>query len=94
MTEIDSILQRAAVLFRDGEPLLAETECRRALALNPEHPGALTALGFLLHTASRFGEAEETYSTLTRLEPQRWQHWMNLGTARRGLTDLDGALRA
>ncbi len=94
MSEIDSILQRAAILFRDGEPMLAETECRRALALNPEHPPTLTALGFLLHNASRFGEAEETYTTLTRIEPQRWQHWMNLGTARRGLTNIDGALRA
>ncbi len=54
----------------------------------------LTALGFLLHNASRFGEAEETYTTLSRIEPQRWQHWMNLGTARRGLTNIDGALRA
>ncbi len=38
MSEIDSIRQRAVILFRDGEPMLAETECRRALALNPEHP--------------------------------------------------------
>jgi Flp pilus assembly protein TadD len=92
--DIDTILQRAAALYGDGEPLLAETECRRALTLNPKHPGALTALGFLLHQASRFGEAEETYTTLTDLEPQNWRHWMNLGTARRGLADIDGALRA
>lgn len=92
--DIDTLLNRAAKLFRDGEPVLAETECRRALLLNPEHPAALTALGFLLHNASRFGEAQETFSVLTRVQPHSWQNWMNLGTARRGVANFEGALRA
>jgi Flp pilus assembly protein TadD len=91
---VDSLIHSALALFRDGEPVLAETACRRALLLDPAHPKALSVLGLILHSSSRFGEAEEAFATLTRLEPQSANHWMNLGTARRGLANLEGALRA
>ncbi|MEJ1960219.1 MAG: sulfotransferase [Gammaproteobacteria bacterium] len=90
----DAQVQHAHSLFRDGEPALAEALCRKVLAVQPKHSEALSVLGLVLYHGSRFGEAEETFFTLTRLEPDIWRHWMNLGTARRGLSDFEGALRA
>jgi len=40
------------------------------------------------------GEAYEVFDKLTQLEPQQPLHWMNLGTARRALGQLEDALRA
>jgi tetratricopeptide (TPR) repeat protein len=92
--ELDAHIRSSMTLIEDGELTLAEEACRRALAVDPKHPAALAVLGLVLHGAARFGEAQEVFLELTRLEPQVALHWMNLGTARRGLTDLDGALRA
>jgi Flp pilus assembly protein TadD len=90
----DALVQEAAALINNDETALAEAACRRALALDPNHPTALAVLGYVLYGAARFGEALEVFLQLTRLEPQNPQHWINVGTARRGLVDLDGALRA
>src|SRR5688572_25650498 len=92
--ELDAQVRQAHALFRDGEPALADALCRKVLAVQPNHVPALSVLGLVLYHSSRFGEALETFSTLTRLEPERWLHWMNVGTARRGLQDFDGALTA
>lgn len=90
----DALVQEAATLIRNGDVALAEAACRRALALNPKHPAALATLGYLLYGAARFGEAQEIFQQLTQLEPRNAQHWINVGTTRRGLMDLEGALRA
>jgi tetratricopeptide (TPR) repeat protein len=68
--------------------------CRRALTLHPGHSDALSVLGLVLHGAHRFGEAEQVFQQLTQLQPAEPVHWMNLGTARRGLGNPDGALPA
>jgi tetratricopeptide (TPR) repeat protein len=90
----DALVQEAAALISNGEAALAEAACRRALALDPKHATALAVLGYVLYAGGRFGEALETFQQLTQLEPHNAQHWINVGTARRGLMDLEGALRA
>jgi Flp pilus assembly protein TadD len=90
----ESLLTTAISLAQNGELAAAETACRQALTLAPKDPPVLGVLGYVLYSAGRFGEAQETFAELTALEPADPEHWMNLATARRGLADLDGALRA
>ena len=92
--EADALVRSALTSLDAGDTAAAESALRRALTRSPGHTGALSVLGLILHTTSRFGEAQEVFLELTRLEPQEPTHWMNLGTARRGLTELDTALMA
>jgi len=72
----------------------AELLCREALALEPDHTGALNVLGMTLYGAARAGEAYEAFERLSQLEPDEPLHWMNLGTVRRSLGRYDDALKA
>src|SRR5271157_933694 len=72
----------------------AEENCRRAVALDPHHIESLGALGYVLHSAGRYLEAEEIFSNLVDLQPAEPSYWMNLGTARRYAGRMDEALLA
>lgn len=89
-TLVDTALAR----LQAGDAAAAETLCREALALSPDHTGALGVLGMMLYGAARTGEAHEVFDRLTQLEPNEPLHWMNLGTARRALGQYDDALKA
>jgi Flp pilus assembly protein TadD len=88
-------LVRAALgRLQAGDGAATETLCREALVLSPDHAGALGVLGMMLYGATRTGEAYEVFDRLTQLHPLEPLHWMNLGTARRGLARYDDALEA
>jgi tetratricopeptide (TPR) repeat protein len=88
------LVSKAQARQQSGDAAAAETLCREALALSPDHKGALGVLGMMLYGAARTGEAHEVFDRLTQLEPQEPLHWMNLGTARRALGQYDDALKA
>lgn len=90
----DSLVGDAIAASQGGRPDLAEMLCRRALTLKPRDPAALSVLGALLHDARRHGEAEQTFIDLIEIQPDEPAHWMNLGTTRRALENLDAALLA
>jgi Flp pilus assembly protein TadD len=64
------------------------------MLIDPAHIDALTRLGLALMAQSRDGEALAVYQDLTRLQPQRAAHWVNLGTVLRRLRRYDEALAA
>jgi Flp pilus assembly protein TadD len=82
-----------AALGRD-QPQAAQDLCRQALTVDPSHIEALCAMGFLLHSAHQYAEAEEVFAKLIALRPAEPEYWMNLGTARRRSGRLDEALTA
>ncbi|HVY82046.1 MAG TPA: sulfotransferase [Steroidobacteraceae bacterium] len=89
-----TLVSAALERLQRGDGGAAETLCREALALSPDHPGALGVLGMMLYGAGRTGEAHEVFDRLTQLAPNEPLHWMNLGTARRALGRYDDALKA
>jgi len=81
-------------LCEAGELAAAEGICRGVLGRSPGDPAALALLGAVLLSGQRYGEANETFSELAAAEPGEPSHWINLGTARRGLGQLKEALDA
>jgi len=51
-------------------------------------------VGAAAHAGGRYDTAESVFRHLTELQPTRAAHWLNLGTALRGLARYDDALRA
>lgn len=90
----ESLVESALSLLEAGDVLAAEARCRRALAINPRRCATSAVLGLLLQSAARHSEAEELFLDLTQREPHEVSHWVNLGTARRGMRRLDDALAA
>jgi Flp pilus assembly protein TadD len=88
------LLQVAWNALSRNDPQSAEDACRRALGLDPENIESLGILGFVLHRADRFAEAEAVFAKLVELQPAEASYWMNLGTARRCAGRLDEALLA
>ncbi len=93
-TSPDELNELAARFLEQGDAQGAEAQCRTALALVPDHVGALGTLGLVLHGLGRFDEAESVYLRLATLQPREALHWMNVGTARRCTGRLDDALSA
>ncbi|NJO12770.1 MAG: tetratricopeptide repeat protein, partial [Gammaproteobacteria bacterium] len=54
----------------------------------------LAVLGYQLYNASRFAEAEQVFTELTRRTPRDAMQWCNLGTSRRSQGKLNEALAA
>jgi len=50
--------------------------------------------GYVLQTQERFEEAAGCYEQVVAADPNDWEIWNNLGNARRGAGDLDGAIEA
>jgi len=94
MTEPAPSLDQAAGLCRAGDFAAAEAVCRRVLSGSPGDPAALALLGAVQLSGQRYGEASETFSQLAASQPEEPSHWINLGTARRGLGQFQGALGA
>jgi tetratricopeptide (TPR) repeat protein len=89
-----ALVQSAYKAFESGQMGVAEADCRRALAIDPNHTGALALAGFIELSQSRCGEAVPVFDLLCRLEPAEATHWMNLGTAYRGVGNADDSLKA
>jgi Tfp pilus assembly protein PilF len=60
----------------------AETWLRLALAIEPQHPSALTSLGDVLRRQGRLGEAMPPLETAVELAPDMAEAHLNLGVAR------------
>jgi tetratricopeptide (TPR) repeat protein len=90
----DQFVAEAVRLYNAGDLAAAEAASRNALALSPRHSAANAILGAVLLAQGRFGEADSTFSELAEREPREPSHWVNLGTARRGLKQFDKALAA
>lgn len=89
-----ALLRQAAAAFNAGQLDAAETHCRQALSLSPGNQAALGLHGAILHGQERYADAEGVFAELTRTDPRKALHWMNLGTARRGAGKYDEALHA
>ena len=92
--DIDALVQSAYAAHGAGNMVVAEAECRRALAADPQHLGAMALLGFLQSSQGRFAESLGIFEKLCRLDPGIPSHWMNLGNAYRGSGAPDDALKA
>lgn len=76
----------------DGEQ--AQASCRRALAVDARHPGALAELASLSFDAGRLDEAAALLSSLLDVQPGNAHIWFGLGRLRRTLGDARGATEA
>jgi tetratricopeptide (TPR) repeat protein len=92
--ERDPLVFEAVRLYGAGDLPAAEAACRSALAKSPADASALALLGAVLLAEQRYGEANEAFADLAEREPEEPSHWINLGTARRGLGHIDQALSA
>jgi len=77
-----------------GDLAAAELACRTALSVTPRHLKSNGVLGAVLLSQGRFGEAQSLFADLVECEPAASAHWVNLGSARRGMGDYDLALAA
>jgi len=77
-----------------GDLAAAEQACRTALGVDAKNVSAGSALGAVLLAQGRFGEAQAVFSDLVQREPVVFAHWINLGTAQRGMRDYDQAVQA
>lgn len=95
----DTVAQLPPVIgaaLQDGRPQEAENLLRAFLQEHPDHGDALTLLGLSLLNQGRAAEAAQCYARLTRLEPQGYGHWNNLGTCARAagqVLDAENAYR-
>jgi tetratricopeptide (TPR) repeat protein len=89
-----ALIAEALRLFGLGDLSMAEGACRSALAQTSQNTAAKTVLASVLLAQKRFGEAESTLTEVIEFEPAEPSHWVNLGTARRGLGEFEGALMA
>jgi tetratricopeptide (TPR) repeat protein len=87
-------LARAAAYLRQGDFAAAEAQCRALLEHVPRRPDARLLLGLALNFQRRCDEAVAVFEALAQDEPQEASYWANLGTARRGARNYEGALQA
>jgi tetratricopeptide (TPR) repeat protein len=91
---VETLVHEAVRAIKAYDLAAAESACRDALALDPHHLPARIFLGSVLLAQERFGEASEAFAALIEREPQEPMHWLNLGTACRGLGAYTEALTA
>ncbi len=90
----DTLVRTAFALLKRNQHGAAEAYSRQALALRPDHCGALNTLAITLNAQARYAEAARAFAELTRRAPTERPHWINLGTALRAATRYDEALAA
>jgi tetratricopeptide (TPR) repeat protein len=90
----DTLVNEAVNHLQAGDLAAAELACRSVLAATSRHTSASTILGAVLMAQGRYAEAKSVFSDLLEKEPAEVPHWVNLGVARRGLREFDGALAA
>ncbi len=75
------VLQRALQSYRQGAWKDAETYCRSALEIAPNHPGLLQMLGVVLMRQARPAEAIAVFDRLLSMQPGMADAWNNRGYA-------------
>ena len=86
------IFEAAALLHGQGKTGEAETRCREALHLDPDHLGALKLLALVLAQTGRLAEAEKTYRRRVALAPADAAAHADLGQIQHALGHLREAL--
>lgn len=87
-------LQQGLDAEATGDIETAEMAYRRALAVEPTHPGALLNLGNLVYARGKLRPACELYRAATRAAPDYPQAWYNLANVLDDLGHADAAARA
>jgi len=89
---LDDATQRIGRLFAAGELRAAEIVCRQLLERQPDHFGALHALGAVHAKRGQFAEAERFIARALEIDGTSPLAWNGHGSALRGLKRLDEAL--
>jgi tetratricopeptide (TPR) repeat protein len=76
------LLQVNHVPPAEAEPLLQQAErlCSRGLEFDPDSADGLNYHGIILKKLNRFDDAIKAYESVTRLQPDYFAAWVNLGT--------------
>ena len=88
--EVAQLEQRALRAMQAGHPLEALEAWRRILALDPQHPRALDAVGDHAFRRGDLEAARECYERLVRVDGRDTQQWINLAIVRQRLGDEAG----
>jgi tetratricopeptide (TPR) repeat protein len=89
-----STLRNRAIARKELNQLAgAESDIRRAIALNEEEGELHYVLGNVLAAQKRPADAVRAYDRAIELAPKHWNAWYNRGVVLRGLKRLDEALR-
>jgi Flp pilus assembly protein TadD len=88
------IVAEAVRDFGAGNLAAAELACRTVLSTSARQASANMLLGAVLLSQGRHAEAQAVFAELAEREPAEPSHWINLGTARRAMRELDRALVA
>ena len=91
---IDELLERGIERHRAGDLTEAEEIYRQILSTQPNHAGALHALGVLTCQAGQLQEALALINRLIQIKPHSAEAYNNLGVALKGLKRFDEAIRA
>ncbi len=92
--DADGWLRAGLDAERGDDPETAEMAYRRALSIEPTHPGALLNLGNLVYARGKLRPACELYRAATRAAPDYPQAWYNLANVLDDLGHPDAAARA
>lgn len=92
--DADGWLRSGLDAERGDDPEAAEMAYRRALSIEPTHPGALLNLGNLVYARGKLRPACELYRAATRAAPDYPQAWYNLANVLDDLGHPDAAARA
>ena len=88
--EIAQLEQRALRAMQAGRPLEAHEAWRHILALDPQHPRALDAVGDHAFRRGDLATARECYERLVHVDGRDTQQWINLAIVRQRLGDEAG----
>ncbi len=86
-------LERGIALAQKGDLKKAEEAFEQAVALHPQNPRALTALGQVQDQLAELPESVKTFNKVIELDPLSAEAHENLGIALGDESDLAGALK-
>ncbi|HJU38514.1 MAG TPA: sulfotransferase [Tahibacter sp.] len=86
--------QAALAFFQEGQYARAEHACRQLIAADAGNIDAALILALSLQAQGRPREAIPLLVQLTRIEPDVYEHWSNLGNALRDLRRFEDATAA
>lgn len=91
--EVETILDRAESLLIGGDAEGAVAACEQALALAPDHPGALFVRGDGLRAMGQMAEAAQSYRAAALARPEHAASWSSLALTAFEMLDLGEARR-